>query len=113
MLQNDQPQRNNTSFRAAVTYLIGLTRPRLAATSRHLIYRTIVERHIGKHTGLRYQAKACPYGPAVVVSGRRRRPWPKPRQPRAAPRAANARRRSPIREEGYGCFAGQYSPKSL
>jgi hypothetical protein len=66
MLQNDQPQRNNRSFRAAVTFLTGLTRPHLAAIRRDLIYRTIVERHIGKHTGLRYPAKACPNGPAVV-----------------------------------------------
>jgi hypothetical protein len=60
MLQNNHPQRNIRSFRTAVTFLTGLTRPRLAAMSRDLIYRTIVERHVGKHTGLRYPAKACP-----------------------------------------------------
>jgi len=32
----------------------------MAAEARELIYRAIVERHIGKHTGLRHGAKACP-----------------------------------------------------
>jgi hypothetical protein len=85
----------------------------LAATGRDFIYRTIVERHIGKHTGLRYPAKACPNGPAVVVTGRRRRPWPEAQKNQEPHRGRECAPTAPIREESHGCFAGQYSPKSL
>jgi hypothetical protein len=33
--------------------------------SRELNYRAIVERHVGKHTGLRHSTKACPQGHEV------------------------------------------------
>jgi len=32
----------------------------MAVKAGELVYRAIVERHIGKHTGLRHPAKACP-----------------------------------------------------
>jgi hypothetical protein len=34
-----------------------------------LDYRAIVERHIGKHTGLRHSAKACPAGMTAMETG--------------------------------------------
>src|SRR5271168_4146989 len=105
MLQNSQSQRNNRSFRAAVTFSTGLARPHLAAISRELIYRTIVERHIGKHTGLRYPAKACPAGRAAVVSGREAAVAKGPGEQNSASGAQACR--SPIRERGHGCFVGK------
>jgi hypothetical protein len=38
----------------------GLREPAMAAEAGELVYRAVVERHIGKHTGLRHPAKACP-----------------------------------------------------
>jgi hypothetical protein len=38
---------------------------------REFVYRTIVERHFGKHTGLPPSAKACPCdAPAMETSGK-------------------------------------------
>jgi hypothetical protein len=36
---------------------------------RELDYRAIVERHIGKHTGLRHSAKACLAGMTAMETG--------------------------------------------
>src|SRR5579859_400591 len=60
MLQNDQPRRNFRSFRAAVTFYRWPERVEAGGKRRELIYRAIVERHVGKHTGLPHFAKACP-----------------------------------------------------
>jgi hypothetical protein len=57
MLQNCQPRRNFKSFRP----WRHLRRPEKASDGglgRELDYRAIVERHFGKHTGLRHSAKA-------------------------------------------------------
>ena len=40
---------------------------------RELVYRAIVERHFGKHTGLPHSAKACPGGQCCWQAGRPRR----------------------------------------
>jgi hypothetical protein len=39
---------------------------------REFDYRAIVERHFGKHTGLRHSAKACPQkgAPALETGGK-------------------------------------------
>ena len=58
MLQNHQPGRNNkSSFRPRRCF----KRPEKAQAGgegREFVYRAIVERHFGKHTGLRHSAKA-------------------------------------------------------
>src|SRR6266404_7238576 len=61
MLQNGQPRRNIRSSRAWQC----VKRPEKASDGglgREFDYREIVERHFGKHTGLRHSAKACPKG---------------------------------------------------
>jgi len=53
-----------------------LKRPEKASDGglgRKLDYRAIVERHFGKHTGLRRSAKAC--RPRQVGDGKHRRGW--------------------------------------
>jgi len=59
MLQNYQPRRNFRSFRP----WRHPRQPEKASNGglgREFDYRAIVERHFGKHTGLRHSAKACP-----------------------------------------------------
>ena len=58
------PRRNFRSFRVGWQFKSGLREPDEAAEAGELIYRAIVERHFGKHTGLRHSAKACPRGHA-------------------------------------------------
>src|SRR6516165_6776425 len=69
MLQNNQPRRNFRSFRAAVTVFKWPGRAKAGGVSRDLIYRAIVERHIGNHTGLPHSAKACPRGQPAGKGG--------------------------------------------
>jgi hypothetical protein len=65
MLQNDRPPRNIRSFRFAVTMFGWRMVAKQGGNRRDLIYRAIVERHVGKHTGLPHFAKARPAGSAA------------------------------------------------
>jgi hypothetical protein len=67
MLQNCQLRRNIKSFRSQLPF----KRPEKASggAGRKFVYRAIVERHFGKHTGLPHSAKACPKDHAGMETG--------------------------------------------
>jgi hypothetical protein len=68
MLQNQQSRRNNKSFRPRRCF----KRPektKAGGKGRESVYRAIVERHFGKHTGLPPSAKACPGDHAAMETG--------------------------------------------
>jgi hypothetical protein len=71
MLQNCRRGRNFKSLRPWQRF----KRPEKASDGRlgcEFDYRAIVERHFGKHTGLRHSAKACPQqGAPVLETGRK------------------------------------------
>jgi hypothetical protein len=79
-----------------------LIRPERASDGgkgRELIYRAIVERHFGKHTGLRHAAKACPEGLAMVT---RRKTGGEAQANQQAPRRGRVYRADP--GESHGSF---------
>src|ERR1019366_5276042 len=100
MLQNYQPRRNIKSFRPQLPS----KRPEKAkggGDGREFVYRAIVERHFGKHTGLPHSAKACPRTmlagrPAAGLAGRG------PGVLNSA--TARGARTASIRERAYGSF---------
>src|SRR5260370_29384086 len=59
MLQNCRPRRNIKSFHSVAR--VGGEKPGMVAKAAILSTVEIVERHFGKHTGLRHSAKACPW----------------------------------------------------
>src|SRR5262245_31646403 len=71
------PRLNVTKYHVVAKYLVVSCRsevsegPKAKASgeSRVEVYRTIVERHVDKHTGLPHSAKACPEGVLVMETG--------------------------------------------
>ena len=92
MLQNCQPRRNFKSFRRGEFQAAGKASD--GGNGREADHRAIVERHIGKHTGLRHSTKACPDGDAG--DGNQRQGWwwrgPDLSNGATAPGARSARR---------------------
>src|SRR5665811_960850 len=98
MLQNCQLRRNIKSFRSQLPF----KRPEKAkgGGGRKFVYRAIVERHFGKHTGLPHSTKACPKN---MLAGR-----PAARRVAVGPGLSNSAaaqaRAASIREKAHGSF---------
>jgi hypothetical protein len=69
MLQNHQSGRNNKSSVRPRRCFKRLEKAQAGGEGRELVYRAIVERHFGKHTGLLPYAKACPGDHADMETG--------------------------------------------